>query len=283
MIRIAPIPALLVLGTGCMSLDFMFLNSGPNQDTYTLHDDVVPAELVELVDVPREDGLLLKGVWVRQSEPAPPLIFFHGNDSNIETNWDRISYMWEWGTYDVFAIDYAGFGLSEGESTWEGLSSMDGHATVNYVSSETGYAPEEIPWVALSLGGFVSIRTNDEIPAQSIILESVFASSDALQDDSLKLDLPAGWMFENEWDNVAEISKIQSPVFIIHGLKDDFIMPSSAPELYDAAPTEKELWQPAEVDHSDLFEVEPEEFKERAHAWFNRFNDDEAPTGATTP
>lgn len=281
MIRLVPIAGLLALGTGCMSLDFMFLNSGPDIDAYTLHDDIVPAELVELVDVPREDGLLLKGVWVRQPEPAPPLIFFHGNGSNIETNWDRISYMWEWGTYDVFAIDYAGFGMSEGESTWEGLSSMDGHATVNYVTAETGYAPEEIPWVALSLGGFVSIRTNDDIPAQSIILEAVFSSSDALQDDSLKLDLPEGWMFEHEWDNVEEIAHIQSPVFVIHGLKDDFILPSSAPALYDAAPTEKDLWQPAEANHSDLFEVEPEAFETRAHEWFNRWNGSATASSAT--
>ncbi len=268
--RLWVLAGLMTLGTGCMSLDFMFLN-GEKIDDYTLHDKVIPAELVERVEVVREDGVVLQGVWARQPEPAPPLIYFHGNGSNIQTQWDRMGHYWSWGTHDVFIIDYAGYGASEGEATWDGLATQDGVATVNYVSEQTGYAPEEIPWVALSLGGFVSLKTNEHIPAQSIILESVFANADSLVDDSLRLDTSDGWFFREEWNNEDNITRALSPVFIIHGLADDFILPESGPMLFEAAVTEKQLWQPEGVDHGDLWEVEPEAFQERAGEWISRF------------
>ncbi|NCG21372.1 MAG: hypothetical protein GWP91_20370 [Rhodobacterales bacterium] len=268
--RLSLLASLLCFGTGCMSLDFMFLG-GETVDRYELHDDVIPAELVELVAFKRADGVVLKGVWAHQPNPAPPMIYFHGNGSSIQTQWDRMGHYWSWGTHDVFIVDYAGYGASEGVTTWKGLAELDGPATVDYVVAETGYAPEEIPWVALSLGGFVSLKTNEQIAAQSILIESVFSDSDSLVDDSLKLDTPNGWFFRSDWDNVDNITRIQSPIFVIHGLADDFILPESGPRLHAAAPTDKQLWQPEGVGHSDLWEVAPEEFQRRATEWISRW------------
>lgn len=262
----------LALSTGCMSLDFMFLDSKP-LEAYDFDPELIDPALVEEVRFDRGDGTQLAGVWLKQdpTQPAPPLIFFHGNSNNLQTDLERIAWYHSWGRYDVFAVDYSGFGASEGEASWENLATRDGVAAIDHASAHTGYATEDIPLLALSLGGFVAIHAADERPLQALVLESVFATSDQLIDESLQLDLPVGWFFEHDWENVRAIEDVISPVLVIHGLADDFIPPTAGPALHDAVRTETELWQPPRAGHADLFQVDPEGYETRANDFIDRF------------
>lgn len=261
--RFAP----LLLCTGCMSLDFMFLDA-PKTDAYDLSSDLIDSALVDEVSFETADGVRLSGVWARQADPSPPLIYFHGTSGHIGDNWDRAEYYWGWGTHDVFLFDYRGFGTSDGDPSFEGVFEEDGRAAAAYVSEATGTEPGAIPWVALSLGVGVSLHTNDEVDAASLVLQSGFASSDFLVDDSTALDLPMGWFFEAPYDNVEAMTHTRSPVFVVHGLADDFIRPESGELLFEAAPGERELWQPEGVGHADLFELRPDEFRDRVGAFW---------------
>lgn len=259
-------------GSGCMNLDFMFL-SGPKDDVYDLSYDVIDGDLVEQVTFETDDGLELVGTWARQPGAArSPLIYFHGKSTTIETAWDRVEFYWRWGRYDVFVFDYRGYGLSEGEYE-PAMTEEDGSAAVRYVAEASGAAPGAIPWVALSLGASVAAHTADEERAQAIVLESMFPSGDQIVDDSTGFDLPTGWFFtaEDELDNVEAVAKSKSPVFVIHGLADDFIEPEYAELVYEAAPDPKQLWQPEGVGHADIIETAPEVYTERVLEWFDRF------------
>lgn len=251
--------------SGCLSLDFMFLDA-PRVDAYTFDPDIVPPELTEAVTFDRGDGTRLAGVWLRQDAEvaSPPLVFFHGNGSNVETELERIAFYWSWGGYDVFAPDYSGYGASEGEASWENLAGADGHAALRYVSEATGVSVDDIPVVALSLGGFVALHTADDLPPRALVLESVFASSDLLVDRSLRLDVPPGWFFAADWENDRAIGRVRVPVLVIHGLADDYIDPVSGEILFEAANDPKQLWQPEGVGHADLYELRPDEYRNRA-------------------
>jgi len=252
--------------TGCMSLDFLFLDT-PQTDAYDISTEIIPEDLIEPVTFEAEDGTVLHGMWAHQPVPSPPLIFFHGNGGHIGDNWDRVEYYWEWHTHDIFIFDYREFGMSEGKATFDGVMEQDGLAAVEHVRAWAIAEPEEIAWVALSLGGAVAIHTLDEVSAQALVMESTFANADYLLDEGTGLDLPTGWFFKGPYDNVAEIASITAPVFIIHGRDDDFINPESAELLFEAAPKPKSLWQPKGVGHSDLFEVEPLAFEKRTLAF----------------
>lgn len=253
---------LLLSLVGCMTLDFMFLEA-PTTKSYDLSDEVVPSELTEIITF-KSGSKTLYGAWAHQSRPAPPLIFFHGNGGHLQDNWDRQAYYWSWGTHDVFSVDYRGFGMSDGPATFHGVLEEDGAAAIAYVSEVTGVPSHDIPLIGLSLGGAVAIHTNDEVPLRSVILQSTFANADLLIDTSVGLDLPMGWFLEGPYDNVANIARITSPVLIIHGLDDDFILPESGELLHDAAPGPKQLWLPLGVGHSDLFEVKPDAYRDRS-------------------
>lgn len=255
----------------CMSLDGFFFNPEVT-DAYELSAAIIPASAVEEITFEAEDGTVLHGVWARQDPPAPPLIFFHGNTGNVATNWDRVETLWAWGRNDVLAVDYRGYGRSEGTPTYDGVVEQDGLATVEYVASTTGLEPSQIPWMGHSLGASIATHTSDEVRAQSIVLESMFASADHLADDGTGMDYPSGWFFEDPFDNVEAITHLTSPVFVVHGLADDYILPEYADELFAAAPDPKALWKPEGVGHSDIITVIPDEYERRITAFQDEWN-----------
>jgi hypothetical protein len=267
MIRLNPM--MFLLAPGCMALDGMVIPSYP-LDAYTFPTDVIPADAMEEVTFPSGgDGATLAGAWFRQPGGAPPLIWFHGNGGPIDDYFDRIEHYWSWGTYDVFAFDFRGFGKSTGPGTRDGILEEDGAAAARYVSEVTGVPLEEIPWVTLSLGAAVATHTNDEVPCKGMVLESMFASTDLLLDRGSGLDLPTGWFFEDTWDNEAAIADIQSPVYIIHGQQDDFIDPEASTRVYAAAPNNpKWIWRPVGVDHTSVIEDEPEKYDASVLSFF---------------
>ncbi len=61
------------------------------------------------------------------------------------------------------------------------------------------------------------------------------------------------------------------PVFLVHGLADDFIDPRSSNLLFNAASEPRELWQPEGVNHADLFEVLPDDYRSRTSAFFDKW------------
>lgn len=264
--KLLMVPYLLALAPACMSLDGMVLPGDP-VEAYALPDDVIPASAQEIVSFPSGDGATLYGVWAHQDPPRPPLIWIHGNGASFQNDFERVEFYWAWGAYDVFALDYRGYGMSDGPATRDGILEEDGLAAVRYVSEVTGVPPEQIPWVTLSLGSAVAAHTSDEIASRGIVLESLFASTDRLLDEGSGLDLPTGWFFTDGFDNVDAVRGSLSPIFVIHGLADDFIDPKYGREVFRAAPEPKQLWQPQGVNHSDSIEVLPDQYTERVLAF----------------
>lgn len=264
--RTATLALALLTATGCMTFDGM-VHGGDPKDAYDFSEVTVPPELIEVVRYPAADGTLLSGVWTHSAEPRPPLLFFHGNGGAVDTYPTRLDTYWSWGAFDVFHADYRGYGLSEGEAG-PAIVEQDGAAAVRYVSETTDVPPEQIPWIALSLGAAVAAHTNVTVPNAGMVLENMFPSTAILMADGSGVDMPPGWFFEHTWDNLDALDAAQSPTFIIHGLADDFIDPDYGPMTFSHAPDPKWLWQPEGVHHADIEQVIPDEYARRVQAFF---------------
>lgn len=265
--RLGIVVAGLAAATGCIQFDDLFFPA-ERVDAYSLTYDIIPSNLVQEVVFETEDGQHLYGIWARQEIPSPPLVFFHGNAGNIDDYWGRVEYYWNWNTHDVFIFDYRGYGKSEGTPEHDGIFGLDGFAATEYVATTSPY-PDEQLWVGLSLGGGVAIHTAERSTPRAIVAEATYATADDIIEDSLNLDLPAGWFFEDPFDNVTAIANITSPILIIHGADDDYIHPDSGQQLFDAAPDPKELWQPLGVGHNDIIEVMPADYRGKIAEWYD--------------
>ena len=255
---------MILLLAGCMTMDgFFFANEAV--DAYVFDFPDVPSDLVEEVSFASGEDTLY-GVWAHQEDPdAPVLLYFHGNTGNLDTYNAEINRYWTFG-YETFSFDFRGYGKSEGTPTWEGLAE-DGLAAVDYVSTETGLLPSELPYLGLSLGGSVATRTAGVEPPAVLITESMFASGEDLIDDGSGLGLPPGWLLEDEWDNTIAIAEVHVPVLVMHGEADEFIQVEHGREVYAAANDPKELWIVPGADHSTIPDTDPAGYEEHVTCW----------------
>jgi fermentation-respiration switch protein FrsA (DUF1100 family) len=260
---------MMLLLAGCMTLDGFFFANEP-LDAYTLGGDVVPLENQELVTFESGDGTRLYGVWAHQPDPtdAPVFLYFHGNSKHIDEYWERVELYWQYG-FETFIFDYRGFGMSDGEPTFDGVIA-DGAAAIRYVTDTTGLESTELHFDGLSLGGFVSMHNVARFPPKTYITESMFATVQRMLDDATLLDMPAGWYLEENWDNVAEARRMPPdvPYLVIHGAADTYIQPEHAREVYAAAASrQKELWMVPGADHADEPFTDPQAYQEQVTCW----------------
>ena len=258
---------ILALLVGCTTMDSFFFNAA-RVDAYDLEMEHVPPGQVEWVTFDTPDGETLWGVWARQEQgaaPAPTVVYFHGNKDHLGEYDAKIDTLWTLG-FDVFSFDYRGYGRSTGTPTHDGVV-VDGRAAIDLVEDTTGLPSTELAYVALSLGGYVGLRVAAEQPPRALVTEDMFARVDMLVDDGANLDLPAGWMVEGDWDNVAAAGNVHVPYLVIHGAEDTFIRPEHAQLVYAGANEPKELWLVEGADHADAPEVDPESYRVRVGCW----------------
>lgn len=269
--RITSLTAVALLSSACMNVDWLILGGDP-VDEYVIPPSPIPEANLEWTTFTSEDGRLLHGVWARQDEPRPPLIWFHGNGSHFATEdyWGRVAFYWSLGTHEVFVFDYRGYGMSEGPVDY-GLLEHDGAAAAAHVAETTGLPTSAVPWVGLSLGASAAVHTARTVPAQSITTNDMFLAAQRASEDGTGLVLPEGWFFTETIDNKSAIAQVQAPIFITHAQEDDYVMVKYSDELYAAAPEPKQLWQPEGIGHADLEYERPTEYQERLSEWIARW------------
>ncbi len=269
----------MILLLGCYSLDGFFF-SPLAVDAYALGGDVIPADCQELVDFEGDAGSLY-GAWAHQPptgeatcEPGTPnpdadvLLFFHGNADNIDHYWKDVEFYWESG-FEVFVFDYRGYGRSAGDPDHDGVIA-DGAAAIHFVEESTARESTEIVFVGLSLGGFVSIHNVDKRPPRAFVTQDMFASAQTLLDQGTLLDIPQGWLFVDEFDNLAAARKIppEVPYLVVHGEKDDYIQPENARLVHEAAASDsKYLFLVPGMDHAETIEQAPDTFRPWLECW----------------
>ena len=122
------------------------------------------------------------------------------------------------------AIDYRGFGLSEGPPTDEGLYE-DADAAMKWLK-DNGLTDDRLVVYGYSLGTApaTEITANPRTMRPSkLMLEAPFASDEVMVQDGSGLSMPGDYFSGLQIDNADEIKKVNVPFFWIHGTADSFL------------------------------------------------------------
>lgn len=180
------------------------------------------------------------------------VFFLHGNAENISTHIGSVYWLPAAG-YNVFLLDYRGYGRSQGQASLDHmLSDLD--QAFAYVLKRADVGPERVVILGQSLGGALATyfaahgQQRDKIRALTI--DSTFSSYRAIVQekmDSLWLTWPLQWLptltISRDYDPVTAIANLPSmPVLIMHGDQDQIVPPHHAEVLFAAAHEPKELW-----------------------------------------
>lgn len=245
------VAALLLLagvGTGCVSLEnqervLTFRVVKADAGWYSGLPDGVQELYLPVGTAP--DSPRIHAWWWPDADPKAPVVFYlHGARWNLTGNLRRIEQLRQFG-FAVFAIDYRGFGKSDGDLPSE---------TMVYEDARVGWA-----WLAQrqpdptrrfiyghSLGGAVAIDLAVEFAgkgpqARGLIIESTFTTLAAAAAELTWNWLPTSLILTQKFDSIEKIRNIDIPVLVVHGAGDRFIPARFSEALYEAAPTRKRL------------------------------------------
>ena len=226
---------------------------------YQFSTTVVPESLRSEVSF-RSGTETLYGVRVRQrgSAPRSTVLLSHGKGGDLSRRleWQRAEAIWQAG-FDVIAYDYRGFGKSTGSSTGEPSLLADARAALAFTLSLPGVSSKNLVLYGHSLGGVPTTElamtlSRTGAGLQGVVLESAFASGEAMAQTATILDVPREWLLHGKFDNIGKLHDIVAPILILVGSEDIQIPRAQTEALFARANNPKRLEVVPGAVHDDV-------------------------------
>lgn len=195
------------------------------------------------------DNLKLHGWFIPAENSRGTLLFCHGNAGNISGRLESIR-IFNNLRMNVFIFDYRGYGQSEGEISEAGTY-QDVEAAWNYLVETCGIRPGEIIIFGRSLGGSIAAWLGQYKEPRALIIESAFTSIPGIASDVYPF-LPVKLLSRFKYDTVDYVSRVKSPILIIHSRNDELIPFKHGQKLFEAANEPKDFLE-ISGSHNDGF------------------------------
>ncbi|MCU0774935.1 MAG: alpha/beta fold hydrolase [Ideonella sp.] len=221
----------------------------PAEHRFLVADDVHEV----WVDVP---GARLNALHLRLPRPAGVVFFLHGNAGHLGSWFVDIGVYRELG-YDLFMLDYRGYGKSTGQIESEAQLLADVQAA--WASIAPRYAGQPVVFFGRSLGTGLATRLAAALPPAErpdlLLLVSPFQSLEAMAREHYPF-VPVSLLRYPMRSDAALQALAQAPgggprVVLVHGERDDIIRPAHARALSALSPGSRLEWVPG-AGHNDL-------------------------------
>lgn len=246
---------LLLLSGGCAALLFHPENQhvpNPVAERFSPQD----------IYFPSGDGETLHGWFFKAENPKATVLVFHGNASNISTHVNSVLWLVQAG-FNLFIIDYRGFGHSSGEAALTGVH-RDGLAAFTHLLNLPEVGSTRIAILGQSLGGSVATYVAATAPQRGkislLLLDSSFFSYRQIAREKLAnvfitwpFQYPLAWLFNDDYSPGKWIGKLPVPVVIIHDRNDKVVPFHHGEQLYAAASEPKMMLTTSGLGHISSF------------------------------
>jgi hypothetical protein len=245
---VVAIVLIAALATGCASLDqrereltFRVVKADAGWFSGlppAVHDLYLPVNGAP--DAPR-----INAWWWPDDDPqAPAILYLHGARWNLTGHLRRIDQLRRFG-FSVLAIDYRGFGRSDGELPSEAMAYEDARAGWAWLATRQPDPARRFIY-GHSLGGAVAIDLAAHIAAagphaRGLVVESTFTSLADIAAEMTFSWLPTGLFLSQKFDSIDKIRTVALPVLVVHGAGDRFVPARFSEALYRAAREPKKL------------------------------------------
>ncbi len=188
------------------------------------------------IEIETEDTTKLVGweIYAPETDTADLwLIHFHDRDETVQDNLTQYLQLRNMG-FNILAVDYRGFGESEGTPTEDKLYS-DAKAIYDLLRYKRDIASRSIVLYGVSLGAAVAVDLAVEVNAGALVLISGFTSApDLLQ--SWYPYLPVKPLIGTGMASIEKITQINTPKFFAYSSTCGCIPERHTRDLYEAAP-----------------------------------------------
>lgn len=165
-------------------------------------------------------------------DPAPALIFTHGNGELIDHWVEAFEVPRSWGVA-VLLVEYPGYGRSGGRPSEQSITAtmLDAY---DFLAGRAEVDARRIVAYGRSLGGGAACALASRRPVAALILESTFTSVRTM---AASFGIP-GPLVLDRYENAEVVLRFEGPILVLHGERDRIIPVSHGRALAEAAGVE---------------------------------------------
>ncbi|HQE33235.1 MAG TPA: alpha/beta fold hydrolase [Flavobacterium alvei] len=197
----------------CNQGELIFVaNKLPNDYKFEFKQDF------EELNISSFDNKKLNGLLFKTPNPKGLVFYLHGNAGSLDT-WGSIAENYTDLGYDIFILDYRGFGKSEGEI--ESQDQVFKDLTFAYNKLITKYDRNKVVIIGYSIGtGLATYLASVEKP-EKLILQAPYYNF--IEFSSGRVPFVPDFLKKFKFETDKYIVKVKSPIYIFHGNKDQVI------------------------------------------------------------
>lgn len=187
-------------------------------------------------------------VWqVPPKKDRPVFLYFHGNGGSLRYRVPRFENLTVDGS-GLVALSYRGYGGSGGSPSEEGLLA-DADAAYAYARAQYPAAKLVVWGESLGSGVAVALATKNKVDA--LILEAPYTSTADIAFAAYPF-IPVSLLMKDQFRSDARIGKVNAPLLVLHGMRDNIIPIAYGRRLFELAPEPKQFVQLPLGEHENL-------------------------------
>jgi pimeloyl-ACP methyl ester carboxylesterase len=243
--RVGAVVAAVVLAVGTFCIDALKFH--PATDGYD-------ASTYGYVDI-GTNGVKIAAIVLEPERGTPPsqalrrckkaILRCHGNAEDALATVSLLESLTEDG-YTVAAVEYPGYGLSDGSPDEKGCC-RNAHRLYDWLVETRGFKPEDIIVNGFSIGTGPATELAATRPCGGLILEAPFLSAPRAVTRVRILPI-------DPFPNLKRIGDVKCPVLVIHGTRDSVVPYSQGQALFALANEPKRFVSVEGGDHNSLYD-----------------------------
>ncbi|MBI3661972.1 MAG: alpha/beta hydrolase [Acidobacteria bacterium] len=207
------------------------------------------------------DAVKLHAWWIAAPGAEFTFVAFHGNAANIANRADIYDFLRSVPA-NVLAVEYRGYGKSEGKPDEAGLY-LDAQAAYEYLVKERRISRAKIIPIGHSLGTAVATDLASHRTVAGLVLEAPFASAKAVASRIYPFLPGLGHILKSKFETGRKLPDVNAPVLIVHCTNDPVLPASLSEEVFRAASEPKSLLRIDGYCHEEASLVAPEAYRAR--------------------
>lgn len=205
------------------------------------------------------DGTKLHAWWI--SHPAAKFTFlaFHGNASNIANRGSTYEFLHDT-PGNVFALEYRGYGHSEGKPSEAGLY-LDADAAYQFLINTKRLDPKCILSFGQSLGTAVAADLAAHHKVGGLILEAPLPSASRAARKIFWFLPGLSVLVYSQFDTISKLKQITAPVMVIQCTHDPVLPFQFGQDVFAAAPSPKRFLRIEGECHEESSLIAPAQYR----------------------